>query len=288
MRLWLTTCLVLLGHACFGDGLGHAVVTPDWTIETSEDLANGTRGKGSYPVWQLVDRDPRTAWVYRANDYPKPKNEHRQNFAGNYWIKFEPSGSVWLDELRIRPGYQKTPSLWRKNSRPTQIQVFDRLPMEWNDAVKGWFLGKPMRTVDLADSMDEKSVRLPKRKYAELYVVFSKIERGAVDDLCISEMMPRAGGKDVIQPLTSFMYSIGSDCGCSGAFWLTKPNGQKVATADYEYPRFSFSPDGRYVAGITDADNRPPRVWVAELARGKVVWSGRIPSNERPEELIWT
>lgn len=276
---------VFLSSLAHADGWGHLAQTQEWIIESSEQLNEGTRGDGRYPVWQLVDNNPRTAWVYRAKDYPLGQ-QSRKPSGESLWIKFEPASARWIDEIRIRPGYQKSKELWSLNSRPVQIQIFDRHPREW-DEFGSEVTVKPMRTVDLRDAMDEKSIWIPRRKYNVLYVAFSCVKRGAVDDLCVSELAPRSGGRDIVSLPAAFLHSDGSDCGCGGSYWLTTRSGRPIAEADYEYPRIEFSPNRDLVAGVKH-DKRGVLIWVGDLLAGSVVWSRRIPKSEQVGEVKWT
>jgi hypothetical protein len=108
-------------------------------------------------------------------------------------------------------GYNKSEALFFKNSRVTEIKIFDSYPYDY--PASGKVQRTPLRTVALSDKPGMKSVRVPKKRYRELYVLFSGITKGHIDDLCVSEMMPRAGGHDLITYRGVMLFGYGSDCG---------------------------------------------------------------------------
>lgn len=268
------------------DGYGQSVFIPGWHIETSEsEVAHGR--KNSYPAWNLIDGDAKTTWVYSAKDYRKPA---KMNTGGDptYFVSFTPDKPVMLDELRLMTGYNKSDRLYYMNRRPIEIAVYDGYPYDWKNN-KSSLRPDPVRRLTLSDKPGEKSIRLPKRQYESLYVVFTKIKEGQVDDLCVSEITPRIGGMNALPDLNSFLYSpgTGEGCGCGASFSLHTPDGPSRLVANYEYPRFGFSPDGRYAAGLQSRDDDITSVWVVNVKTGQKVWNRTLPRDSQPEEFVW-
>lgn len=284
--------LVLLGSIAISalsraDGYGQSVFMPGWRIETSEsEVAHGS--KNSYPAWNLIDGDAKTTWVYSAKDYRKPA---KMNKVGDetYFISFRPDNPVMLDELKLMTGYNKSESLYYKNSRPIEIAIYDGYPYDWKNN-KSFLRSDPVRRLTLTDKPGDKSIRLPKRRYESLYVVITKIKPGVVDDLCVSEIAPRIGGINALPSLDSFMYSpgTGDSCGCGAAFVLHTPAGRSRLIANYEYPRFEFSPDRKYVAGLHSREDETTSAWVVNVKTGQRVWNRTLPKHTQSKEFLWT
>lgn len=261
------------------------VKVPGWTISTSENLY--TKGPSSYPIQNMLDGDPATAWVYRGRDYPKPVTYNGQRFDGSYYIGFErelpwlhgEDDEFFVDELRIMNGYNKSPQHFLQNSRAVEIELFDGRP---------WGQEKPLRTVKLSDEMGMKSVRVPARKYHALYVRVSGIARGPIDDLCISEIQIRAAGKPLIKLGPTFAESLGSECGCGTVVTLRTRSGKHVGKTNVESGEPGFDPTGRTYAGIDrnvlwTADARTGRILSRRAAKPRTYWSAEWTKHGKLE-----
>jgi hypothetical protein len=101
----------------------------------------------------------------------------------------------------------------------------------------------------------------------------------------VSEIMPRAGGKNAIPTLHSFIYTRGSDCGCCAVFELRKTTGPALAVANYEYPKFEFSPDGRFIAGFRYG-KVASWVWIADLKTGRKLWQKALPPKAQFDSSV--
>jgi hypothetical protein len=99
MRLLAITVLALTSSAALADGTYHKVQIPGWTVQTSEYFEQGTRLKASYPLYNLFDGKPSTAWVYNDLDYPKPRNIDGLAKPGRYYVEFAPDSPTVIDEL---------------------------------------------------------------------------------------------------------------------------------------------------------------------------------------------
>jgi hypothetical protein len=250
------------------DGIHTGISFSGWKIQSTEDLFTGKRHT-SYPLQNLFDRRKETAWVYSGRDYPPSKSNIRGDrfYFEDYSLKVTPPKGTWIDELRIMNGYNKSESLFRKNSRVIEIEIYDGWDrFEYDD--KGLKVQKkPIRSLKLSDTLGEKSVWLPKRKYDQLVVHFKGILRGEEDDLCISELQFRSGGKDLIPFPKTFELTDGDDCGCGGNFRLMSyPNTLIGKISNEAWYKLRFDSTGRYYAGI-DQD----AIWIADLSKGRKV-----------------
>jgi len=96
-----------------------------WTVQTGEDLYGGARHTG-YPIWQMFDRKPQTAWVFSgkfANPYPEEGGPPLRSFEARYWLELTPDNPVRLDELRIMNGYNKDGRTFGRNNRILELEV---------------------------------------------------------------------------------------------------------------------------------------------------------------------
>lgn len=220
----------------------------------------------------MLDGDPNTAWAYRGRDYPKPVKYNGEDLPGRYFIAFERL-TPWLtdpkpffvDELRIMNGYNKSEELFFGNSRAIEIKIYEH---EWEES-------SLLRTVKLSDTPGMKSVRIPARLYDSLDVVISKIERGKVDDLCISEIELRAGGKPLFELGSTYASSLGDSCGCGGTTELRNRAGKLLGTtSSFDSWGAGFSPEGDRYAGI---DGRG--LWVADARTGRVISRRKAPKG---------
>lgn len=215
---------------------------PGWTIETSESLWVGHNGPGNYPVWQLFDNHPETTWCFRGLGYPHPTKREGMELSNEPFIYLMPDKPVEIDEIRLMNGYNKSEKLYYQNSRALEIQIFDH--QVWGGRLD--LDEKPIRTVTLSDRPGWKSIRLPKRKYEMLTIKVTGIKRGPINDLCLSELMPRDGGRDVIQRPNSFMYTEGQDNYDDG--WFMNWNGRHIARFSSEGYLGTYNPAGTLYA----------------------------------------
>lgn len=282
MRIAIVVGLGLAASVASADGISTSIQIGKWTIESSECLWAGQRHT-SYPIWKMFDGRPDTAWVFSGVGYPKlsPKDEGNGVEKG-IRLKLVPSHPVVIDELRLMNGYNKSEDLYYKNSRVAEISIFDRYPSLYTE--KGWVPRKPLRKVRLSDAMGMKSIALPKRAYGELWIVVTGIEKGPVDDLCISELMPRAGGRDLIPRGQAIQYWVGSDCGCSNTGAVFSPTGRKVVAFDHS-ERFidSRSPDGRTLGVLESGD----RLVVIDAKSSRVLAVKRLKPGANVEQMVW-
>lgn len=269
-RAFVVVLLALVAFAA-ADHVRTGIRFPGWRIETPEDIYL-RKGPVEYPIQNLIDGRPDTAWVYRGPDYPEAAMADGVRYYGFYYVTFTPEAPVELDELRIQNGYNKSERLYRLNTRATQIQIYE---------AEGDFNGvwqNPVRTVDLSDKLGTKSIRLPRRKYRVLTIRFSGLTKGRVDDLAISEIDLRSGGKSVLAKPKVFTSTKGDECGCGGESILQNAKGRTIARISGENSYgSSFNSRGDLYAGVDRQS-----VWVADLRTQRVIRRRRFPESVWP------
>jgi len=245
---------------------------PGWEVSTSENLWVGSRHT-SYPLWNLFDNDPKTTWVYSGLDYPKATTVQGMEFPGEYWIHLSSDKPVLIDELRLWNGYQKSDKHFFKNSRISEVQIFSDPQALWQSN-SGKTI-KPVRTLQLKDSPGAKSIILPSRKYKDIILKITKIQRGAIDDLCLSEIGLRFKGKNVLPVPKVFSYTAGDECGCGDTGVLRSMKGKVFGTFSGESRNHEpFSPSGKFFANLNETS-----IWIVDLRTLKVVYTRPIPKN---------
>ena len=275
MKLMALAFISAISVSAFADRVETGIEFAGWQIKTSENIYAGARHT-SYPIQNLFDRKPETAWVYSGIDYPKPVMKEGLHYPGDYVIDIHPNQPTWMDELRIMNGYNKSSGSFRENSRAVEIQIFDE---EWpvisygDDQTPKYKV--PLRTIKLSDTTGMKSIELPKRKYAHLKIRISKIKRGPTDDLCLSEIQIRAGGEDLIPFPKVFESTQGDECGCGGNFRLETYDGKVIGeTAVENWMDLGFNRTNQLYAGIDSH-----KVWVADVKSEKKIRMLRVPKQ---------
>jgi hypothetical protein len=260
----LVVCLPVLG-----DGHGARIQWADWTIESGEGSTENHIHRG-FPLTYLVDDDPSTAWVFSDKLDPiyRPVDYH------HITIWFEKPRFV--DELRIMNGYNKSEELFRRNDRVVEMTVA-------NDRSGNAIV----RRVTLTDRMGWHSVRLPRREYDCLTVVFTELVRGRDDDLCISGIELRDGGVKLPWHLPAYvLYDPGGHCSCGGDDWSIMSRTGKVRGA---FGDASHSPSGRYAAGVIWGRDDRAEMRVGDLETGETVyrWRGLPLGGDWEWEVEW-
>lgn len=255
MKLWGVVVFSLFTSCVMADGIRTAIMIPNWTIQSSESLYYGTRLKSQYQLWNLLDGDSRTTWVYNSLDYRKQKG-FGINTAPEYRIEFSARKPTAVDELRIQIGYQKSMDLFLANSRPSKVEIWGRS--------RG--IGrKLLRTIEVKDEMGWKSIKIPKQTYEAISVSIVGIKRGTVDDLCVSEMMLRCDGENLTKMPPCVFYTKGGD---TPGVSLYSPERKVIAHNWLEFSLPEFSPNGRLVAGGAER-----KLWVIDLYSAKIIKS---------------
>jgi hypothetical protein len=229
-----------------------------------------------YPIENMIDGDPRTAWVYSKPVLNEGEGLETYEVAGSaYAILLKPDKPVHLDGIRLMNGYNKSDAIFKRNNRILKLDIYE------NDSLSDYKATK-IKTVALSDKMGWHDISLPARKYRGLVVVV----RGQVDgrdrDTCISELQLVSKGRALnLSRTLAYLRNDGDECGC-GSTWSVVSHGKVLAeTREMSWPR--LSPDGRFAAGIGADD----RVWVVDLRGGKLVRRWKVKMDEAEGVLRW-
>ncbi|BCM93206.1 hypothetical protein IAD21_05094 [Abditibacteriota bacterium] len=246
-----------------GCGTGPTSVNwQDWSIKSNEMRWLGVSHNGM-PLYNLVDGDSKTAWVWsglggRVEKYRRgPKNL--------IFIREKP---FWVDEVRILSGYAKNAALWKRNNRIKTLSIS-------RNGDEGATWGReatPIKTVSLRDARGWHRILLPRREVLSVGLNILDEYKGRDNDLCVSEIefynrgrkidfhMPRVvisldGAEDSVsnedfdaiqkQPRNKIHFPDGV---------VDRRSGQVISSVDSELLP-DFSPDGAF-AYVLD-DNAP-------------------------------
>jgi len=186
--------LTIFFVACtvYGDMQSPKLLFPNLSITTSERSYT----ENEYPLYQLVDKNLKTTWVFNAYDYKGA--EKKQIRPEDIYLSFECLGSKMIKTVKIINGYSKSEDLYKKNNRITRIFIQDD-----NDAVYSY---------DLEEILSLQEIVLP-RPLRSFRIVASEIRQGSkYDDTCISEIMfLDESGEEILVDKEYFIYSSGGE-----------------------------------------------------------------------------
>lgn len=191
---------------CAADYQPPSAVWSTWTV----DLQSHPLGlREHYPLANLLDGNPATAWVFEHA--PKATADSEDMPPGPiktpYQITFTPSEPVRIDSIQVMNGYNKSSETFKRNNRALKIEV-------WGHSADGPYDGKVVASSWLKDSMGWHTLKIPSKKYTGITVVFSGIRRGRDNDLALSELRFMSRGKQVPWHLPKVaMMTHGSECG---------------------------------------------------------------------------
>lgn len=270
-------CVVTAGGPARADGKAPQIEWPGWRLQSSEPfgLEGGSAfvsrdGRVRFPMANLIDGDPSTAWVWRDVS-PKVLRAHTHLYPNGRAARFftlQSKKPVVANELRIMSGYNRRPDLFHRNDRVVQIRIsLDE---------------KPIKTVALADRMGWHSVSLPPRAFRSLKIELVGIRKGAGadNDICLSELALFNQGRKVSFGLPrSVVYTLSYCCG--GTAYLLSRGGRVLSEATVgDGFDIAWSPSRRFLAGIdtTSVGRRAPDfLWIADVGRGRIVQRHRLP-----------
>ncbi len=224
-----------------------------WQISSSEDLETEYK-RIRYPLTNLVDGRPNTAWVYSGKGRPESL---KHVWGSRYALEIAPDEPVFADRLLLMNGYNKSPEIFLRNSRVIKVRI------SIDDQI--------IKATVLSDKMGWHSISLPKRPISQLKLELIGFRRGPVNDICISEIALEKDGRrlNMIAPQV-VIYSEGSECGCgSNGVALTRAGAVLAHDSLEEGGSAVWSPDGRYVASA-EYRGKKYRIWVADSFKGGV------------------
>lgn len=293
MRLFVILATIALTGFAGADHVYTQARWNGWMVSTGEESWFSQRHT-SYPIWQMFDRDPKTAWVFSGslNDPDEAEEVGGQivsrkprTLEDRYWLLLKPDRARYVDTIRLMNGYNKDSFTFGRNARITKIEIFDT-EWEWTDKQK------PLLTVALPDAMGWHSIKIPRRKYAGLKIVVKNLARGTDADVAISELELRDGSRPVGPPKADyFLYIPGDDCGCGGAITLVRSDGATVHQLSGEDALASQSPSGRYFAAFGHlasdlaAGSGVGRLWVYDAKSERHVLRRTLDKRQASE--IW-
>ncbi len=268
-RACVAVLFSLAAAAAFADHINTHARWHGWRIETGEELWQKRRHTG-YPIPQMFDKDPKTAWVSSGGFYDEMaisegKPRVLAPLRERYWITLTPDKAARIDEIRLMNGYNKDSATFGRNARITKVDVFGST----GDGVQ------KIGAFKLADAMGWRSIRLPAKRYVELRIEVTAIRRGTDPDIAISELRLLDRGKDVGPgKVRQFIFNPGDECGCGGADRLVDRKGTVLAANDPEQEAMLESPRGRYFAGTNfSGTSRRVTIWVYDAVARRKVWS---------------
>lgn len=274
MRTIVTAVLLSLCALVRADRVYATVQWPGWTIETTDMIPHEEASK--YPIENMIDGDPRTAWVYSKPVRYEGESLYTYKVAGSaYAILLKPDKPVQLDGIRLMNGYNKSDAIFKRNNRIVKLDIYENDYLSDHKATK-------IKTVTLSDRMGWHNISLPARKYRGLVLLVRGQVEGRDRDTCVSEVQLVSKGKavDWNRP-AAYLKNNGDECGC-GSTWSVVSRGKVLAeTRAMNWP--SVSPDGRFAAGIGADD----RVWVVDLHGAKVVRRWKVKKEDANDKLGW-
>ena len=167
----------------YSDSQGSRILFPNLTITTSER----SNVRSDYPLYQMIDEDPKTAWVFNPDPLAGEMNE---------LVRFEIQclDDSKIETIRVINGYSKSENLYTKNNRIIQVTIEDKQNNRYD--------------YDLEETLSFQDIKLT-RPLDYLRLTAKKITRGSkYDDTCISEMvLLNESGEDILKGKEYFFFS---------------------------------------------------------------------------------
>jgi hypothetical protein len=167
----------------YSDPQGSRILFPNVIVTTSER----SNVRSGYPLFQMIDEDPKTAWVFNPDPLAGEMNEPVQ-------FEIQCLDDSKIKTIRIINGYSKSKELYIKNNRITQITIEDKQNNGYD--------------YDLEETLLFQDIQLP-APLDYLRLTAKKIVRGSkYDDTCISEMvLLNESGEDILKGKEYFIFS---------------------------------------------------------------------------------
>jgi len=244
-----------------------------WTVLSSEALWRGRKHR-EYPLTYLFDGDPKTAWVF-SGTRPDADGE------GRFTLTLNPEAGVLIDELRIMNGYNKSRELFYRNSRVTEIKIrrFRRTEID-----------EP-KAVSLPDELGWHSIPLGPARVTNLDLNFTRVQKGPVDDLCISELALYYQGRKVDMGMPAVVIQSEGGEAESDTSYLMARDGRRIIGDEaglFKCGGAVWSPDGRRVSSLV-RDKGSASLWIADAQTGRLVLRQPVPrlTQDDEYELKW-
>lgn len=253
LRLALCAGFLAAATAAMADWRPTEMGLPGWRVTTSEDIwaRSWTDHTAStlkrYPISNLFDGKPDTAWVFEGQKWRRPEGLTIEGRArpggGGQWIELTTLGPkpVAVDAVGLINGYAKSADVYTRNNRITRL------------AVEAGDLWQPMtiKTADLEQTREMQVVRIREVRARTFRVRVATVARGRDDDLCISELQLYHHGRPLVAPPPPYvLYSPGDECGDGYEVFLVDRQGRPAGPrpSGYYWGGYHFAPSGRGVA----------------------------------------
>lgn len=275
-RLGVTAILLGAASSSFGTNYDFG----QFSIYTNEELWLGAKYTG-YPANYLFDGNVRTPWVFKGLvDSKVFRNEFgsRAELGDSiYDVSISFSEERWVDEIRIVPGYANDAASWKRNNRIKRIRVYE-----------GFGQKKLLVEVEIPDEMRWHTIRIPKVRTGAILLRPVEFYRGPDDDVCISEMEFRFGGRRMeLDARRASLVNAGGGCCCTQAFWAVNQHGTRLKVFDTGegFPNACISADGRWIAGTQVSKSNWIDLFVFDSAVGKV--AARKSWRAKDMDSVW-
>jgi|GEM_PF-6870115 len=264
----LIAILILSALPALCDGTATLIQWPEWTVSSTENLDMGHKHT-SFPLIYLLDGNPATTWVFSG------LGRSWDDSASGYAITLtrgEHRKPITVDCIWVMNGYNKSSELFLRNNRVTQLKLYI------ND--------KFIKTAALSDNMGWHKISIPKQPIKEIKLLFTRFQKGRDNDICISEIALYNGDVKVnFEMPQAVIYTPGSDCGDGQLWCVVNRTGKRLATHDSE-SQLQWSPNGKYVAGLSQNNQNKWHLWVVDSIKGRVIYDKASPIQE-PFDLVW-
>lgn len=284
MRRFVIALVLMLGCLpCWADHVDTCIEWRDWSISSNENLYTGKVKHTSHPLTYLVDGDTKTAWVF-SGDKARIKaeglwTEPGKKEPGTFRESINIRGATVADSLWIMNGYNKSPEVFRRNNRITQVSIYRK--------------GKLLKTANLKDRMGWHRIALPRQPIWNMQIVFTGIRKGTDDDTCISEISLYDGKRKIDFNLPKMvLYTDGDECGCGTEYSVMTRAGKQMFTSTVDEDH-DWNPSGRLLAGTHVSKDGRTSIWAVDVVKGKVIrnkpirYKSKKPYSERCE-IEWT
>ena len=166
------------------------IIFKNLKISTSEYTDVST----NYPLYQIIDGDFSTAWVFNEHEYNKEGKKQKIKTTIPRWIKVESLNENKIKTIFIVNGYAKSRKLYNQNNIITQIKV-----KTLNDYESGWLLDKSMEFQKIILNEPAKMVKLN---------IYKQIVGSKYYDTCISEIkILNENNRNMLKNNNFFIYS---------------------------------------------------------------------------------
>lgn len=201
----LCICVLACLSMARADRTPGAVQWPGWNISADEDVISAR-----YPLSNLADGNPQTAWVFnktRTDQESKP-TPFNHGIGKALTIRTDTGIPFTLDGITLINGYAKDAATYQRNNRIRNItiSVYDG---------KEHTYSFPLR-----ETQALQRCTFPKVTTRNLGISFDQVDAGKDDDLCISELALLHGGKAVDWGLTPFVLTNDATTTCCGGTTL--------------------------------------------------------------------